>query len=278
MSGVQEFFTALGSQLLDKIKIGGRDISQGIKEAINFEPLFYVRIGGFAIPVTATMISIFFTVLILLVVAIVFARRLNLKPGKKQAAAESLLDSVLGLCKSNGLNDEQARVVMPWALSLGLYIIVSNLVAVIGLKPASRNPVFPVTLALFTLLFVIVMGIYFTGLKGFCYSLLNPMPAMLPFSLLDYVIKPISLAFRLFGNVFGAYILLEFVALVVPLALPAVLGLWFDVGDGIIQGAIFMFLSINYIGEIVEKAAATETAVQAKRAKKAAKKQAKEVL
>jgi F-type H+-transporting ATPase subunit a len=63
----------------------------------------------------------------------------------------------------------------------------------------------------------------------------------------------VSLTLRLFGNVFGAYILLGFIKTVIPLILPSILGLWFDVADGLIQGLIFMYLTTTYLGEVVEK-------------------------
>jgi F-type H+-transporting ATPase subunit a len=66
------------------------------------------------------------------------------------------------------------------------------------------------------------------------------------------MIKPLSLALRLFGNVFGAFILMEFIYIVVPLALPGILGLWFDIADGILQAVIFTYLTVTYVGEIIE--------------------------
>ncbi len=267
-----DFFQSLGQHLWDGIRIGGRDISSGIKEAISFEPKFYINLFGIQIPVTDAMISIVVTILILVILGFIFGRRPQIKPTKRQALMESIFEFVINLCKQNGMSQEQACTLLPWTLTLGLYIVVSNLVAILHVKPASKNPMFPISLAIFTLIFVLVMGIRFAGVKRFLYSLVDPMPAMLPFNLLDYIIKPVSLAFRLFGNIFGAYVLLEFISLIIPLILPNLFGLWFDIGDGIVQGVIFMFLSINYIGEIIEKGHAAEKRSAQKRALKAAKK------
>jgi F-type H+-transporting ATPase subunit a len=82
------------------------------------------------------------------------------------------------------------------------------------------------------------------------------MKAMLPFRILEYVIKPMSLALRLFGNIFGAFILMEFIRIVVPVILPGILLLWFDIADGLLQAVVFTYLTINYIGEILEGAEA----------------------
>lgn len=245
-------------KLSDQVKIGGRDISEGINEALDYRPRFTLDLKFLKIPVTDAIFAIFVSVLALIFLAFIFRRNLTRRPGRRQALLEKLVEALLNLCRQSGLNEQQSRIVLPYVGALALYIIFSSLVSVIKLKPAPANPAFPVTLALFTILVVIIMGIRFVGLKGFWYSIINPMPALLPFNLLDYIIKPISLAFRLFGNIFGAFILIEFISLVMPLIIPSLFGLWFDVADGIIQGVVFSYLTITYIGEIVEKAEATK--------------------
>ena len=66
------------------------------------------------------------------------------------------------------------------------------------------------------------------------------------------MVKPLSLSLRLFGNVFAAYVFMEFLSITVPLILPGVAGLWFDIIDGIIQAIVFSYLTMSYIGENVE--------------------------
>ena len=111
-------------------------------------------------------------------------------------------------------------------------------------------------IAFFTIFYVIGISIRFVGVKGFIGSLLDPTPVMFPFKIIDYIIKPMSLALRLFGNIFGSFILMEFLYLVIPLIVPGIFGLWFDLADGILQAVVFSYLTMSYIGEIVEGAEA----------------------
>ncbi|MGI6076604.1 MAG: FoF1 ATP synthase subunit A [Fastidiosipilaceae bacterium] len=272
---MQSFFSLFLQELWDSIRIGNRNISEGIKEAINLAPIYHIHIGPLDIPITSAMINIVISVIVLAILAAIFTRKMAVRPGKKQAVTELLVDGTLNLCRNQGMSDPQAEKLLPWVLTIGLFISVSNLLAVVRIQPASKSPAFPVALALFTIIFVIVMGIRLVGIKGFLRSLVHPMAGLIPFNLLDYIIKPLSLTFRLFGNVFGSFILLEFVSLVVPLIFPSILGLWFDVGDGIIQGIVFMFLSINYIGEIVHKAAESEELAKERAQRKEAKRRAR---
>lgn len=173
-------------------------------------------------------------------------------PTGRQLVTETLVDMLLNLCKTNAMNQKQAEQVVPFVGTVGVFIMACNLASVFKIAPPAKNPAFPIALALVAIVYVLVMGIRFVGIKGFWSSLLEPMPAMLPFKILDYLIKPVSLALRLFGNVFGAFILMEFIYILVPAFLPGVLGLWFDLADGILQAVIFTYLTVTYIGEIIE--------------------------
>ncbi|MGI6334749.1 MAG: hypothetical protein ACOX1A_09290 [Saccharofermentanales bacterium] len=48
--------------------------------------------------------------------------------------------------------------------------------------------------------------------------------------------------------------MMEFISIVIPAILPGVIGLWFDLADGILQGVIFSYLTVIYIGEVLEGA------------------------
>jgi len=179
-------------------------------------------------------------------------------PSGRQLVSESVVDLFLTLCKSNGMNQKQAESVAPFLGSICFFLIACNLASAFKIAPPAKNIAFPIALALFTVGYVIFTGIRFVGIKGFWASLIDPMPAMLPFKLLDYLIKPMSLSLRLFGNVFGAFILMEFIYIVIPVAVPGILGLWFDIIDGLLQAAIFTYLATTYIGEIIEGAELAE--------------------
>ena len=57
---------------------------------------------------------------------------------------------------------------------------------------------------------------------------------------------------RLFGNVLGAFVIMELVKLVVPVAVPVAFSCYFDLFDGMIQAYIFVFLTSLFIKEATE--------------------------
>ena len=57
-------------------------------------------------------------------------------------------------------------------------------------------------------------GIHAWGGKGFLKSLTAPTPILTPMNILEIAIRPTSLCMRLFGNVLGAFVIMELIKLV----------------------------------------------------------------
>ena len=53
----------------------------------------------------------------------------------------------------------------------------------------------------------------------------------------------------MFGNVLGAFVIMELLKLVVPVFVPAVFSLYFDLFDGLIQTYVFVFLTSLFMKE-----------------------------
>lgn len=267
-----------GIALLDKLKEhlpAGKNLTEEILSVLDYGPRFKLNLFGISLNISDAVISMAFALLVTLILVFWMGRKPQLKPKTGQTIAEIFFGMIDNACLSMGLRPEHSARVVPFIASVGLLITLSNLSSLFKLKPASVNPSFPIALGLIDLVYVVFMGIRLVGIKGFVGSLMQPAAVLLPFKILDYIIKPISLAFRLFGNIFGAFILMTFIEVLVPLVLPSVFALWFDLGDGIIQGVVFAYLTINYLGEIVEGAESAEHARLEKMQKKAARIKAK---
>lgn len=227
----------------------GEEINEGILQVKN-----YFTLGGHEFVITdATIVSIIAVVLIVSVFAIACRKR-EMIPGKGQLVIEMIIELIISAAEGFGLSREQAEHIAPVIGTFGMVIMSCNVISWFHVSPPTKNIAFPVALALVAIIYVIGVSIRFVGIKGFWGSLTTPMAAMLPFKILDYIIKPISLSLRLFGNVFGAFVFMEFLNIVTPILLPAVMGLWFDLIDGILQAVVFAYLLMSYIGEVVEGA------------------------
>ena len=79
------------------------------------------------------------------------------------------------------------------------------------------------------------------------------MPLLIPINLMEVAIRPLALCMRLFGNILGAFIIMEMLKLLVPVVLPAVFSLYFDLFDGLIQTVVFVFLPTLFTGEGIKE-------------------------
>ncbi|MBP7401621.1 MAG: F0F1 ATP synthase subunit A [Clostridia bacterium] len=250
MSWWQRFIEALKENVVEQIRVG--DIGKEISEMIIPRTMFRIELFGTSIPVTDAVVVTWGVIAALFLIALLLGRRYKSIPHGRQLIVEGLIGALVGLCKSNDLDDEQTDRVVPFVGSVALLITLANISSFIGISPPAKNPGYCFGLSILSVSFVVYIGFRFVGPKGMWKSISTPVGMVVPFKILDYVIRILSLALRLFGNVFGAYILMEFVRIIIPIALPGILGLWFDLADGILQAVIFTYLTVMYVGEIME--------------------------
>ena len=115
------------------------------------------------------------------------------------------------------------------------------------MKPSTKDLGVTAGLAILSILLVEFAGIRQKGVKGWLKGFAEPLPLVAPINLLEVFTRPLSLCMRLFGNVLGAFVVMELLKLVVPIFLPAVFSVYFDIFDGLIQAFVFVFLTALYI-------------------------------
>lgn len=262
MSVFTEYVTALKERLAEELQVG--NIGEEISHAIVPKTIYGLDVFGRTIRITDAVLATWVAMIVIFALGWYLGHKAEPIPTtRRQLTAESLVELLMNLCTNAQMTVEQAATVVPFVGTIAIFITLTNLMSMFKIPPPAKNPAFPIALALFTIGYVIITSIRFVGLKGFWESLVYPKKALLPFKILDFFIKPISLSLRLFGNVFGAFILMEFIYIVVPAILPGLVGLWFDLADGLLRGVIFTYLSITYIGEIIEGAHSAHEAREA---------------
>ena len=90
------------------------------------------------------------------------------------------------------------------------------------------------------------------GLKGFLKSFTKPMALLAPLNVMEIAIRPLSLCMRLFGNVLGAFVVMQLIEHVCAVIVPMVFSMYFDVFDGLIQAYVFVFLTSLFMAEGME--------------------------
>jgi F-type H+-transporting ATPase subunit a len=150
---------------------------------------------------------------------------------------------------------------VPFIISLLLFIFVLNEIGLfpfIGMSPTSDINT-TAALAVFTILLIQVVGIARKGLGFYSHLLIRPLGLgipMLPIMIIDELARPVTLAGRLFGNIFAGEILLVVAAVVIGAHLgiisllanaSPILIYAFNLFVGLIQAVVFTLLTIAYL-------------------------------
>ena len=183
-----------------------------------------------------------------MILSLILVRNLSVEnPGKKQLLLETgvsfLQDFFMGIL------GEEGKQYVPYLMSTVIYIGIANIAGVFGFTPPTKDMNVTIALALMSIVLIEGAGIRARGGVGFFKSLAAPTPVMTPMNILEIAIRPTSLCMRLFGNVLGAFVIMELIKLVVPVFVPAVFSLYFDLFDGLIQTYVFVFLTSLFMKE-----------------------------
>lgn len=226
------------------------NIADKLVEELNTETVFSL-FGGKVTFDEGTVVS-WIIMAVFLIVGILLTRGLKVQGeiSKRQLFLEMCVEKMHSFFHKN-MGEDGDRYI-PWLMTVAIYIGACNMCGIFGFKSPTKELNVTLGLALTSIILVQYAGIHKKGTKGWLKSFAKPVAIVLPINILEIVIKPMSLCFRLFGNIIGAYIIMKLIELVVPVGIPVALSLYFDIFDGFIQAYVFVFLTSLYIQEAIE--------------------------
>lgn len=203
-----------------------------------------------------------FVIAVLIIASVAASRNIQRIPTGIQNFMEYALEFLRDLAK-NQIGEKEYRPWVPFVGTLFLFIFVANwsgaLVPWRLIKLPEGELAAPtsdinttVAFALLTSLAYFYAGISKKGVVKYFAGYAQPTPILLPFRVLEDFTKPLSLSFRLFGNILADELVVGVLVLLVPLFVPLpvmALGLF----TSAIQALIFATLAAAYIGEALEE-------------------------
>lgn len=208
-----------------------------------------------------TIITMWLSMAILLILAFMATRSVSLVPTKLQLVFESIIKYFGDIAGSN-MTKEDTKKHLPLLLTLFLFILTANLVGqlpwhLIHLQQgelASPNNDINMTaaMAIIVLIYYVFYGVKKKGFKFFIHSVKVDGIIIALVDLLELVVRPFSLALRLFANILAGEILVfTFVGMCAYiLPLPFML---FEIFVAVIQALVFTLLSTTYIAMAVQE-------------------------
>ena len=238
------FLNSLSSPILAELEVGRQ---------------LYWTIGNLKLHGQIFLTS-WFVIGVIVTFSILATRNIQRIPSGFQNLMEYALEFIRDLAKTQ-IGEKEYRPWVPFVGTLFLFIFISNWSGALvpwkliklpsgelGAPTSDINTT--VALALLTSLAYFYAGFSRKGL-GYFGNYIHPTPIMLPFKILEDFTKPLSLSFRLFGNILADELVVGVFVLLIPLFVPLpamLLGLF----TSAIQALIFATLAATYIGEAVE--------------------------
>jgi len=195
-----------------------------------------------------------FVVALLTVLSFLATRSMQVYPGRLQNVMEVIVEGFHGLLMDTmGHHGEKF---FPLIATIGLFILTSNLIGIIpGFESPTANINTNAAMALVVFFMTHIVGVMTHGPKYFK-QFLGPVwwliPLMLPIEIISHLSRPLSLTFRLFGNIAGEDIVLLVVLLLVPLIVPLPIMILM-IFTSVVQTLVFMLLAMMYIGGAMEE-------------------------
>lgn len=179
--------------------------------------------------------------------------RVNLKapdetPGLLQSGVEIAIEMLQNMVE--GIMGSHAGKFVNYIGTIFLFILLSNISGIFGLRPPTADFGVTLPLGLMTFLIVQYQNVKNNKLGAFA-SLFEPMPVLFPINLIGEIATPFSLGLRLFGNILSGTVIMALYYAMVPLlfkiGVPAALHVYFDLFSGCIQTYVFCMLTMVFI-------------------------------
>jgi F-type H+-transporting ATPase subunit a len=237
------------------------------------------QVGSFGTVHGKTLVMTWITFVIIFVFMFLGTRQLTSgKPGKMQNVLEWAVDFVRNIIKDNTSYTKGASL-HAYLLTLIFFVFVSNMFGLVpnifqpffhGVEFAELGEIFhgaalqsptadintTAALAILSFILIFAYGFKYHGIK-YLHHFVEPFPIFLPIHIIDVLAKPMTLAFRLFGNIYAGEVLISVimmlpgpVATVLGIA-PMVVWLGFSVFIGAIQSFVITVLTTAYVAQAI---------------------------
>ena len=208
--------------------------------------------GGIAI--TQSIANMWLLMAAVALVSFFLTRGMRTKrPGKRQIIAEGIVKAVQGMVLKNAGVENMHRYAFVAALLVSA--LFTGLMGLLGLFAPTADLSTCIGWALVVFAAITMRRIRRRRLGGYLKSFAEPYAFMAPINIIGEISLPLSMAFRMFGNIASGSVVMMLVysalaslgSPVFQIGIPAVLSIYFDVFASALQAFIFAMLAMIYI-------------------------------
>jgi F-type H+-transporting ATPase subunit a len=214
------------------------------------------HIGGLTVDLDVVWTTLIAAAIVLILGFTMVRKVTSGMPGKLQLAWEVITEQVADLAES--AIGPQGRRFVGLGVMFFVFILVCNWLAFVPsgdpgfLAPPTGDVNLPLAMALTVFVLVHYNSIRARGFKGYLKHYATPYAALAPINIIEEITRPITMTFRLFGNIFSGVLMISVIVTLIPPYLSWIgLAVWKPFDElfiGAIQAFIFALLTIMYLG------------------------------
>lgn len=218
--------------------------------------------GG--IQITETVTTTWIIMIVLIVFSIIATRNLERIPKGRQNFLEMLVEVLYKFTEQTMGKNKVGFT--PYMGTILIYILIANLSGLLGFRPPTADVNTTIGLALITFFMIHFFGMKSKGVGTYLKGFLDPIPFLLPLNVIGELATPVSLSFRLFGNIVGGVIIMSLLyggltalgaklGIHIPIfttAIPVPFHFYFDLFSGVLQSFIFTMLTMVFVSNAMD--------------------------
>ncbi|MCL2708048.1 MAG: F0F1 ATP synthase subunit A [Defluviitaleaceae bacterium] len=212
---------------------------------------YLFEVFGQKIYITETLVSTWVVMAVLIALAVVVRVKIKNwkeKPSGFQNIIEMAVETMHNFVRST--MGDNLDYFGGYFFAIFAFIFVSNYSGLLGFRPPTTNLATTLAMGLSTFAIIHYMGMT-KQTRAYFKEYMKPMFLFLPLNIIGELSRPVSLSFRLFGNILGGMIILKLIYNMAPLPVrfvfPVPAHALFDVWAGALQAFVFTILSMSFI-------------------------------
>lgn len=210
-----------------------------------------------AFEISETLRTAFIVTIIVFILGLIVRYVLIPKFEKVPRGAQNVLELCVEQCSNftYSILGEYGRSLSPYIFTIFAFIICSGFAEYLGIRSPSTDLNCTIGLALISFVLIIAYSIRFKGVRGWLKTYAEPNPVMVPINIVSAVATPISLACRLFGNMFSGLVVMDMLYGALgyfAIGIPAIASIYFILFHLGMQSFVFTMLTMSFMKEKLE--------------------------
>ena len=225
-----------------------------IQKVLELPEVTLPLVGAIDLSITNSVVAMAIAASLVVAFFALATARVAVVPGRMQVMGEGVFGFIDDLATS--IIGPEGRKFFPFVFSLFVFILAMNVLGLFLIFTAPSQLAVTITFALLTILLVIIVGLAKNGLSFFKLFLPSGVPwylwwLVVPIEVISFLLRPVTLSLRLFGNMLGGHVALKvfagFVVSLGALAAGGGVGLLGIPGAALALGGVVALTALEFL-------------------------------